>query len=122
MHAITEETTARAIADYTEAIRLYPQDAAAYYNNRGEVYFALKQYDQALDDFKKANELMPGNKFALAGLAITHHAMGNVQEARRLWRVLIGMDEQYRDVEWVKTELNWADPLVEEARKLIAGL
>jgi tetratricopeptide (TPR) repeat protein len=110
-----------AITDCNEAIRLDPEDAIAH-NNRGEAYFALKQYGQALEDFKKADDLKPGYNSALGGLAITYHAMGNVQEARTLWRVLIRMDAQYRDAEWVKTKLNWADPLVEEARKLIAGL
>ncbi|MBN1201015.1 MAG: tetratricopeptide repeat protein [Anaerolineae bacterium] len=111
-----------AIADYTEAIRLSPWDVAAY-SNRGEVYFATGQYDQALMDFNKANYLRPGFDFVLAGLAITQHALGQVKEAKRLWRrVRLGMDKRYRDVEWVRQELNWADPLVDEARKLIARL
>jgi tetratricopeptide (TPR) repeat protein len=109
------------IADFSEVIRLDPQMMEAYVG-RGEAHFALEPYDQALSDFKKANDLRPGHNFALAGLAITHHARGNAQEARRLWRILLGMDERYRDAEWVKTELNWAEPLVEEARRLIAGL
>ncbi len=111
--------TAGAIVDWAEAIRLNPQEAAAHIN-RGGAYFALKQYDQALSDFKTANKLGPGLREALASLAITHHAMGHIQKARRLWRGLLRMDKRYRDIDWVQTEL--AEPLVEEARKLIAGL
>ncbi|MCB9452559.1 MAG: tetratricopeptide repeat protein [Anaerolineaceae bacterium] len=110
-----------AIADYNEAIRLNPQYADAY-NNRGEVFFAQQQFQKAHSDFSKANELKPGDNFVLAGLAITHHAVGNKSEAKRLWRLLITIDSRYQDIEWVKQELNWGDALVEEGRKLIAAL
>jgi tetratricopeptide (TPR) repeat protein len=82
----------------------------------------LKQYQLALSDFQKSLDLRPGYYFALAGLAITYHALGQVEEARRLWNELIAEDSRYRDAEWVKKELNWVDALVEEARKLIAKL
>ena len=110
-----------AVADFDRAIELDPEYAAAY-SNRGEAYFALKRYDRALADFKKSEELSPGYHFARAGMAITQHALGAVEEARRLWQGLVDGDERYLDVDWVKEELNWIEPLVEEARKLIAGL
>jgi len=43
----------RAIADYTEAIRLNPEHADAYYN-RGISYKKLGQYDQACEDIQKS--------------------------------------------------------------------
>ncbi|HRF98189.1 MAG TPA: tetratricopeptide repeat protein, partial [Aggregatilineales bacterium] len=46
------------IADFTEAIRLNPQDAGAY-NNRGYAYLYQKQYPLALDDFTSALDLNP---------------------------------------------------------------
>lgn len=110
-----------AIADYTQAIRLKSDFFESYYN-RGEIYFVQREYDKSLSDFKKFNDLRPGDNFALAGLAITQHALGNLSEAHRLWKLLIGLDTRYKDADWVKTELNWADPLVDEARKLIAEL
>jgi tetratricopeptide (TPR) repeat protein len=110
-----------AIADFGEAIRLNPQEATVY-SNRAEVYFASKQYERALADFKKANELRPAFNFALAGLAVTHHALGQVQEAKRLWQHLVGQDSRYLDAAWVKQEFNWMPPLVDEAKKLIAKL
>jgi tetratricopeptide (TPR) repeat protein len=110
-----------AIVDYIEAIRLNPDYADAY-SNQAEAYFALSQYDKALTGFQKANQLDSKDHFPLAGLAITHHALGNTDEAKRLWMGLIEQDARYRDVEWVRKELNWTDPLVEAARKLIAEL
>jgi tetratricopeptide (TPR) repeat protein len=45
-----------AIKDYTKAIELEPQ-AASFYNNRGAVYFAKKDYVEALKDFGRALKL-----------------------------------------------------------------
>ena len=40
----------KAIADYSEAIRLVPQNARAY-SNRGDVWSAKRNYDKAIVDF-----------------------------------------------------------------------
>src|SRR6202011_3108134 len=48
----------KAIADYTEAIRLKP-DAPGFYNSRGEVYWSLKQYDNAASDLTRAIQIKP---------------------------------------------------------------
>ncbi len=48
----------KAIDDYTKAIKLNPQDAAAYYN-RGIAYDDLGEYQKAIDDYTKAIELAP---------------------------------------------------------------
>ncbi len=49
----------RAIADYTEAIRLDPKYAHAY-NNRGNAYGAKGDYDHAIADFDQViRELDP---------------------------------------------------------------
>jgi YidC/Oxa1 family membrane protein insertase len=55
----------RAIADYSEAIRLYPKNARVY-NNRGVVYRAKNDYDRAIADYDEAIRLDP--KYALAYL------------------------------------------------------
>jgi len=111
----------KAIADYSEAIHLKPEYAEAY-SNQAEIYFMLKQYDKALAGFRKSNELRREYPMIVGGLAITHHALGNGDEARRLWRGLVEQDARYKDVEWVRQEFNWAEPLVEAARQVIAAL
>ncbi len=45
-----------AIKDFTVAIRLAPDDAAAYYN-RGAAYYRLKKKEEAMSDFQKAARL-----------------------------------------------------------------
>jgi len=46
----------KAIADFDQAIELWPGFADAYYN-RGIIYFELGRYDEALRDFNQAEYL-----------------------------------------------------------------
>jgi tetratricopeptide (TPR) repeat protein len=50
----------RAIADYSEAIRLDPRNATAYYN-RGKVWRAKGDYDRAIADAGEAIKLTPND-------------------------------------------------------------
>lgn len=52
-----------AIADYTKAIRLKPDDDIAYYN-RGNAKIKLKQYESAINDHNIAVRLNPNNAYA----------------------------------------------------------
>jgi tetratricopeptide (TPR) repeat protein len=110
-----------AITDFTQAILLYPQFDKPY-NNRGELWFAVGHFEQALGDFKRSEELKPNYPFGIAGMAISQHALGNVDEAKRLWRKLIEMNKHYGNLQWVKKQLRWDDILIEEAGKLIKNL
>ena len=46
----------RAIADYSQMIRLNPKNASAYYR-RADAYYRKKDNASAIADFKKAAEL-----------------------------------------------------------------
>ena len=48
----------KAIADYTEAIRLEPAQPAAYFN-RGNARLEKKEYDKAIADYTEAIRLEP---------------------------------------------------------------
>jgi tetratricopeptide (TPR) repeat protein len=49
----------RAIADYTEALRLDPKYTFAYYN-RGDAYRYNGDLDRAIADYTEALRLVPG--------------------------------------------------------------
>jgi tetratricopeptide (TPR) repeat protein len=113
----------RAIADNTQVLQntdLSASRVGMMHNNRGEAYFALGQHAQALADFQKALELRPDFEYAIAGIAVSQHALGQPQEAAQHWQSLLAKDANYRSAEWVKEHLNWNAALVDEARKLIA--
>jgi tetratricopeptide (TPR) repeat protein len=53
----------KAVADYTEAIRLDPNYDVAY-QNRGRSYFAKRDYDRAIADYDQALRINPRYRFA----------------------------------------------------------
>jgi tetratricopeptide (TPR) repeat protein len=63
----------RAISDYTEAIRLKPNYAKAYYN-RGNAYREKGDYDRAISDYNEAIRLNPkdANAYHSRGVAYYH--------------------------------------------------
>lgn len=112
----------QAIEDYGQVIRQGTHISEAL-NNRGEAFFIIGEYKKALLDFEQANKLKHnGFRMAIAGLAITHHALGNPQKANQYWQSLIKRSRKFRDAQWVKKELNWNDKLIEEAKKIIGEL
>jgi len=54
-------TLASAIESYTQAIRLDPTNANAYYW-RGQAYYTLKEYDKGIQDLTEAIELIPASE------------------------------------------------------------
>jgi tetratricopeptide (TPR) repeat protein len=52
--------SARAIADYNEAIRLDRQNAGAYFN-RGRIYYLQKDYARAIADYTEAIRINPND-------------------------------------------------------------
>lgn len=110
-----------ALDDYTEAIRLRSDFIQAYIN-RGELLFRIRQYSEAFADFKKVYELKSGFNFAIAGLAVSYHKLGKVPQASNLWKMLMDIDNQYKDADWTANKLNWPDSMREEARKLVSKL
>ena len=63
----------RAIADFTEAIRLYPEWSDIYYA-RGLAYHSIGNYDRAIADFNEAIRLNPkmGHYYRHRGFAYEH--------------------------------------------------
>lgn len=51
----------------TRGLRRYP-DSALLWTKKGELHFALLQYDQAIEAFTEATKLDPNNEFAVANL------------------------------------------------------
>jgi tetratricopeptide (TPR) repeat protein len=110
-----------ALEDYEKALLINPVFHNAY-SGIGEVNFLLGRFDAALQALITAHEHNPENPFTLATMAVTYHALSQVERAVEIWQGLIAKDEHYGDADWVKQEHTWPEPLVEVARKLIARL
>ncbi|MDR1902847.1 MAG: tetratricopeptide repeat protein [Treponema sp.] len=57
-YAIGKEDRDRAIADFTQTIRLDPDDAYAY-SNRGVAYEKKEMFDRAIEDYNQAIRINP---------------------------------------------------------------
>ena len=62
-----------AVAVYTAGIKIHP-DAPALYRHRGHRYITLRQFDKAVEDLKKASELIEGQPISPEsnGLPLPH--------------------------------------------------
>ena len=74
------EQREQALADFSEAIRLDPEYASAYYN-RGITYDDLGQYEQALADYTEAIRLNPKYATAYHNRGYTHDNLGQYEQA-----------------------------------------
>jgi tetratricopeptide (TPR) repeat protein len=83
----------RAIADYSEVIRLNPGDprTAAAFNNRGNAYVAKKEFDRAIADFSEVIRFDPNNASAFVKRGLEYakkidfiRAIADFDEAIRL--------------------------------------
>ncbi|MEQ8678046.1 MAG: tetratricopeptide repeat protein [Aggregatilineales bacterium] len=110
-----------AIADFTQSIALAPLESCPYVD-RGAVYFVLDRIDEAHADAVKAYELEADSKYSISLLALTSFIRGEIDEAQRLWRDMVELDERYMDVAWTVEDLGWKDLLVAVTEKLIATL
>ena len=70
------------LADYDEAIRLKPDDAAAY-SNRGTVKGMLERYADALADYDEAIRLKPADAAAYSNRGLAKGKLGLKNEARK---------------------------------------
>ena len=72
--------TQEALADFSRAIELNPQDAGAI-RSRGQTYRLMGQAWEALVDFNRAIELNPNDAVAIGSRGQIHQAEGRYQDA-----------------------------------------
>lgn len=84
----------KAFAEYTAAIKITPKDVD-YYDNRGELYYDLKDYSSAEADYKKIMELEPANTLGYMGLGRNMIAMEKYAEAIPYFDYAIKLDSSF---------------------------
>jgi Tfp pilus assembly protein PilF len=92
--AISEERSNRdqAITDYTQAIRLQPDDGDAYFN-RGLLLLNSGRPDDAVPDFSRAHELNAKNIWPLANRGLAYALMEDSSHAEADFRVVEASDK-----------------------------
>jgi tetratricopeptide (TPR) repeat protein len=104
----------RAIADFTKAIELDPQDPMAY-DRRGGAYYRKGDYGHAIVDYNKVRELNPHYTNVFFNLGISHKASGAFDFAIGYLTAAINVNPKDGGAYWMrgesyqaKRELNWA--------------
>ena len=101
-----------AIADYTQAIRLKPNDAFAY-AVRGRAKEQLGQYFAAIADFDMAIRLKPNDAVAYVGRGIAKGNLGRFWEEKQDLRTAYKLAEKAGD-ENLKTSIKKILQIIEE--------
>ena len=81
----------KAIADYSEAIRLNPKDAAVF-SHRGSAYLAKGQHDRAIADYSQAIQLDPKDATAFNNRGNAYYANGEHERAIADYNQVIQID------------------------------
>ena len=89
----------KAIADYTRAIELKPDDAVDY-NNRGNAWRSKGEYDKAIADYIRAIELDAGYTAAYTNRALTLVKQGKFDRARADFEKALSIPAKYDNGKW----------------------
>ena len=98
----------KALADYSEAIRLNPQAATAF-NNRGVTYADLKACAKALADYNEAIHLNPQYAGAFYNRACAHALQGQLEQVLPALRRAFELDQAADSTRLVDLARNDAD-------------
>ncbi|WP_448887351.1 tetratricopeptide repeat protein, partial [Enterobacter hormaechei] len=71
----------RAVADFSEAVRIDPRNSNSY-TNRGDAYNGKGDYDRAIADYSEAIRLNSLDAVAFAGRGLAYDKSGKNAEAR----------------------------------------
>jgi len=77
------------------AIRLDPASSKLYLHFLGTAYLLAGKYETAADLLRRRVLLVPGTDFSRAVLASVLGHLGDVDEARRVWRELMEINPEY---------------------------
>jgi tetratricopeptide (TPR) repeat protein/uncharacterized membrane protein YwzB len=84
----------KSIADYSRAIRIYPEYTDAYYN-RGNAYASIGQVNKAIDDYSRAISLNSDYKEALCNRGNAYEDLGQWDKAIADYTRAIAIDPKF---------------------------
>jgi tetratricopeptide (TPR) repeat protein len=93
-----------AIACYTEAIKLDPNNDT-YYNNRGFLYNAKGDYDKAIADLTRAIQIDPNSPNAYRHRGVAYMRKKDYQKARADLDKALQLKPDYADAKTAREEL-----------------
>ncbi len=83
------------ISLWSSVIEKEPRSASLPYNNRGQAFDKLKQYDKAIDDYDMAIAVDPTSEEALNNRGVTYRKMGMIDKALADFNAAIGLNPSF---------------------------
>jgi len=87
----------KAIAEFTQAVRLDPNNAT-YYQRRGTAFYMKKDYNMAIMDYSKMLQLNPGFMNGYVARGIVYSAKGDYDRAIADFNHVLDIDPNVTDV------------------------
>ncbi|MCK5708083.1 MAG: tetratricopeptide repeat protein [Candidatus Aureabacteria bacterium] len=91
---VKQKETKQTISDYNNSLKLNPKNAELYYK-RGDAFFELGKYDDALKDYSKAIKLKPNYTDAYFSRGIIYNRRKMYKEAVLEYKKVIKIDPNY---------------------------
>ena len=95
-----------AIADFAQAFKLEPQYSFARANHALALYEVGKK-EQAIQEMKSLVRKYPNFADMRAALTAVLWVNGKQGEAESNWVAVVGLDNRYQDIDWVKNIRRW---------------
>jgi len=102
-------TPDEAIAQIKQGIRLNPFPPYYYYVSLGRCYIRKGNYEEALEEYKKALELAPDSWISHASLTVAYSLLGREQQARSAAKKVLEI-QPFFSVDFWKTIVPFRDP------------
>ena len=84
-----------AIVHLKQGIRLNPFPPYFYFNDLGSCYMQMGKYEEALEEYKKAYRLAPGNLHTQLGLTVIYSLLNREEEARSAASKVLEISPQF---------------------------
>lgn len=91
-----DQATLDSINVYTELIQKYPADPV-YYKNRGDAYFKIERYNEAVLDYQRALQIDPFDLNGIRSLAYMYTKMEKYPEAIKEYNNIITLYPSAQD-------------------------
>lgn len=111
----------KALADYSQAIELQPEDAKAWHN-RGSAYHLLEQWDKAVTDYSKILELQPDSAHAWNDRAVAYSALGQFDKAASDFAAAAGLEPNNSTLRYLEAMAKLAAGDTDGYRETCAGM
>ena len=82
--------------------------------------FVAGAYEEALMHFQNISNLAPLETEPIAAMALCYFALGQMPQARRIWKIVVSRDARYLLPRFLRKELGWPDEMLAVAAKVNA--